>query len=58
MLYYQVIVLLMLLAIRLSVEVLESYVHAKGLRLTFGLVLLIWIFIILVQLVDTHILKV
>lgn len=58
MLYYQIIVLLILLAIRLSVEVLENYVHAKGLRLTFGLVLLVWIFVILVQLVDTHILKV
>lgn len=58
MLYYQIIILLILLAIRLSVEVLESYIHAKGLRLTFGLFLLMWLFTVLVQLVDTHILKV
>lgn len=58
MLYYQIIILLSLLAIRLSVEVLENYVHTKQVRLTFGLLLLIWIFSVLVELVDVHILKV
>lgn len=58
MLYYQIIILLTLLAIRLSVEVIENYIHTKGLRITFGSILLVWIFIVLVQLVDVYILKV
>lgn len=58
MLYYQIIILLTLLATRLSAEVIQSYIHTKRIRLVIGSLLLIWLFIVLTELVNVHILKV